>query len=68
MHVLAGCSIPPYSYPLHTVRILCSAAVLSVWNESIIFSMEILSLYWNPLPFRGGSIVSLPIRFKRRVL
>ena len=37
------------------------------WNESIIFSLEILSLYWNSLPFRGGSIVSLPIRFKRRV-
>ena len=28
---------------------------------------KILSLYWNSLPFRGGSIVSLPIHFKRRV-
>ena len=40
---------------------------LSVCNESVIrviFSLEILSLYWNSLPFRGGSIVALPIHCK----
>ena len=42
--------------------------ILSVCNESVNFSLEMLSRYWNSLPFRGGSIVSLPIRCKRRAL
>ena len=33
--------------------------VLSVCNESVIVSLEIPSLYWNSLPFRGGPIASL---------
>ena len=41
--------------------------VLSVCNGSVILLLEILSLYWDSLLFRGGSIVALPIRFKRRV-
>ena len=28
---------------------------------------KILSLYWNSLPFRGGSVASLPMHCKRRV-
>ena len=42
--------------------------LLSVCKQSVNFSLEILSLYWNCLPFRGGSIVALPICFKRRAL
>ena len=36
-------------------------------KASVIFSLEILSLYWNSLPFRGGSIDSLSIRCTRIV-
>ena len=31
-----------------------NGTLLSVCNESVIFSLEILSLYWNSLPFRGS--------------
>ena len=30
--------------------------------KSVSFSLEILSLYWNSLPFRGGFMVSSSIR------
>ena len=36
-------------------------------NESVISSLEILSLYWNSLSFRGGSVASLAIHCKRVV-
>ena len=41
--------------------------LLSACNQSVNFSLEILSLYWNSLSFRGGSIASLPRNCKRRV-
>ena len=36
-------------------------------NRSVIFSLEILNLYWDSLPVRGSSNFSLPINWKRIV-
>ena len=44
LHSLTG-----HRLSLHVLVLLC------VSNYAVIFSMEILNLYWDFLPFRGGS-------------
>ena len=52
-----GCETGPLSF--------CGDQLLCVYNHAVIFSLEILNLYWDSLPFRGGSNFSLRINWKR---
>jgi hypothetical protein len=47
----------PFWATIEKVRLHSSVGLLCVSNlKSVILSLEILNLYWNSLPFRGGPI------------
>ena len=42
-------------------------SIRCVHNDSVIFSLEILNLYWDSVLFRGGPNFSLRVNWKRIV-